>query len=301
MTKQTVLVVGGSGFIGQHATKALAAAGHKVYATHGPARTMTGAAGITWLPCDLTSAQATETWPGHCDTVIYLAQARQHRNFPDCSREVFAVNVVGLQQALEYGLRSKAKRFVFTSSGSIYPPQTALALETDQIAVAAARSYYVASKVAAEILLGPYAKLLPSIILRLFMPYGWGQKADMLLPQIVDKVRSGKPIFLHDQDGLRANPVAVADVAEALVRCLALEQAVTMNVAGPEVLTLRKIGEAVGKIMGRPPHFEVGSEVPPNFIGATTVLRHALDWEPRLPFEEGLRLWLQPAAYPLAG
>src|SRR5262249_24542281 len=147
-----------------------------------------------------------------------------------------------------------------------------LAQEAQPIELAGPRNYYVASKLAAEVLLGPYAAALPVIVLRLFMPYGPGQNADMLFPQLLAKVRAGKPIHLHGPDGLRSNPVAVADVAEAFARCLALDRSTTLNLAGPEAFTLRQIGETMGRMVARPPVFEIlENQTPPNYVGDRTL------------------------------
>jgi nucleoside-diphosphate-sugar epimerase len=302
METQTVLVVGGSGFIGRHVLGHLTALGHDVIATHSPGRSLSPLAGVTWLPCDLRAPQATGAWPDQCATVLFLAQARNYRDFPKCSQDVFAVNVAGLHQTLEYAIRVKARRAVYASSGSVYAPSAVPAHEHEPVQPAAPRNFYAASKLAAEILLGPFAKLMPVITLRLFMPYGPGQNIDMLYPQLMDKVRSGKPIQLHGRDGLRANPVACADVAAAFARCLALEESVTMNLAGPEIYSLRAVGETMGRVLGRQPIFQVQDQEAPCVAGSTALMRRMLNWSPSIGLEEGLRAWVeQEEAYALAG
>src|SRR5262245_19785956 len=82
MQTQTIMVVGGSGFIGQHVAAALSASGHKVYATHGAGRPVPSISAVTWVPCDLCSSTATDVWPKDCQAVMFLAQAREHREFP---------------------------------------------------------------------------------------------------------------------------------------------------------------------------------------------------------------------------
>jgi UDP-glucose 4-epimerase len=300
MTTQSVLVVGGSGFIGRHVVRYLSVLGHDVVATHSPGRGLAPLARVTWLPCDLRVPHATTTWPD-CQTLVFLAQARNYRDFPACSQDVFAVNVAGLHQTMEYALRVKARRIVYASTGSVYAPSNVPADESQPVHLAAPRNFYAASKLAAEILLGPFAKLMSVITLRLFMPYGPGQNADMLFPQLMDKVRAGKPIQLHGRDGLRANPVACADVAAAFGRCLSLGESVTMNVAGPEVLSLRQIGETMGKIWGRQPVFQVQDQEAPSFVGATALMRRALDWSPEIGLETGLRDWGEQEKYARAG
>jgi len=298
---QRIMVVGGSGFIGHYVTRALAAQGHDVFATHGPGRTMPTIPSVTWIPCDLSSSQPTSNWPSRCHSVIFLAQAREHRHFPNCGPQVFAVNVAGLQTAVTYALEVKACRFLHASTGSIYAPKTLVAHEHDLVSIADIQNYYVASKLASEILLKPYAQLLPTIVLRLFMPYGMGQKPDMLFPQLLDKVRTGKPIHLHGPDGLRANPVAVADVAETFLRCLTIDKSLTMNVGGPEILSLRQISTTMGRVLGRQPLFQVKDQEALNFVGSTSQLQQVLNWVPIIRLENGLSLWVQQMNYPLAG
>jgi uncharacterized protein YbjT (DUF2867 family) len=98
---------------------------------------------------------------------------------------------------------------------------------------------------------------------------------------------------------LRANPVAAADVAETCARCLTLQESVTMNVAGPEILTLRQIGAAMGRVLGRQPLFQVEDQEPPSIVGCTALLRRVLNWAPETRLEAGLRLWVHQDTYPL--
>lgn len=298
-----IMVVGGSGFIGQHVTRLFGECGHEVHATCKSRRQAVEGKGqaARWIRCDLGMAHATDHWPESCDTVLFLAQARRHRDFPGSADDVFAVNIAGLHQTMTYALRAQARRVVYASTGSIYAPAVPLAHETQTLEVAGSRNFYVASKLAAEVLLGPYARVLPDVVLRLFMPYGPGQNADMLFPQLLDKVRSGTAIQLHGQDGLRATPTAVADVAECCRRCLDLERSATLNLAGPEVFTLRQIGTLMGEILGEKPLFEVLSgQAVPSYVGDTTLLRQTLGWAPPTTLAQGLRDWLQPRSYALA-
>lgn len=289
---QTILVIGGAGFIGKHLVRRLVSACHTVHATYRPGK-KPSVPGVHWLPADLCRADDCTNWPAFCDTVIYLAQSGTWRNFPESARDVFGVNVQGLIQATWYAQQVGARRFIYASTGSVYSNQQQAAVETDHFDLQQPRSFYVASKLAGEVLLGPYQSLFPVMNLRLFMPYGEGQSADMLLPRLVSCVREGKPIKLHGQEGLLANPVAVGDVAETITRCLELESSATLNVGGPEMLSLRQIGNTIGKVIGRDPVFEVqANAVAPVLIGATTMLEQALTWRPATLLHDGLREWL---------
>ena len=287
----TVFVIGGAGFVGRHLVRHLAAHGLRVLATSRPG-SAPSVPGVEWVPSDLSSADPTTDWPARCDALIYLAQSPRWREFPAGAADTFQVNVSALHRAAEHARQAGARRFVHTSSGTVYTQTREPAREDEPTPVGASRSFYAATKLSAELLLGPYAAVYGVTQLRLFMPYGQGQNEKMLLPQIVAKVRDGVPIDLHNPDGLKCNPIAVGDVAEAVRRCLALDGSQTLNLAGPEVLTLRQIATAVGAAVGREPRFNTKPEAAPVIAGDTSRLNAALGWQPPTRFADGVREWL---------
>jgi nucleoside-diphosphate-sugar epimerase len=287
-----VVITGASGFLGRLTAARLAAAGYTVYGTCSPRSSPPDLPAVRWLPCDLAGPEPTAGWPGSLDAVLYLAQSRRWRSFPEGAGDVVQVNVAALQGAAEHARQAGARRFLMASSGTIYPETGAAAREDVAFEVGAPRSFYAASKLAAEILLRPFSRFMSVVVLRLFMPYGTGQEASMLLPTIVGKVRAGEPITLHGEQGLLANPVASGDVAETFERCLALDGSRVLNVGGPEVLSLRAMSEAIGEVLGLAPRFEVRDERAPVIVGDTAALAAALGWRPGTPFRAGLREWL---------
>jgi nucleoside-diphosphate-sugar epimerase len=270
----------------------LAVHGLRVIATCRPASAPPSSPGVEWLPSDLAAVDPTAGWPRRYDAAIYLAQSARWRDFPAAADDVIRVNVCALQWAAEHARQAGAKRFVHLSTGTVYSQTREPAREDEPIPIGAGRSFYAATKLAAELLLGPYSALYGVTQLRLFMPYGPGQNERMLLPQVASKVRDGIPIDLHTPDGLRCNPVAVADAAETVRRCLSLDGSQTLNVAGPEVLTLRQVAEAIGQAVDREPRFQVKPDPPPVIVGDTSRLKAALGWQPATRFVDGVRQWL---------
>jgi nucleoside-diphosphate-sugar epimerase len=181
------------------------------------------------------------------------------------------------------------------SSGSVYDQTDRPSVETDTFSVSTPRSFYAASKLAAELLLEPYSAFLDVIQLRLFTPHGSGQDERMLLPLVAGKVRDGAPLDLHGPDGLLTNPTAITDVAEAVRRCLSLDGSHILNLGGPEILSLRQMAELMGRLIGREPTFNIRDESAPVIVGDTTQLRKTFKWAPPTRFAEGLREWLRPA------
>jgi nucleoside-diphosphate-sugar epimerase len=288
----TVFVIGGAGFVGRHLVRHLTSHGSRVFATCRPGCKPSGGAGVEWQECDLTSNEVCDRWPGRYDALVYLAQSSHWRDFPASAADIFYVNLAALHRAAEHARNADAKRFIHFSTGTVYSQTREPAREDEPIRPDASRSFYASTKLAAELLLQPYTQFFGVTQLRLFMPYGVGQNDRMLLPSIVAKVRDGVHVDLHGSDGLRCNPVAIADVVEAVRRCLDLTGSQTLNIAGPEVLSLRQVAESIGIVLGKPPRFQVRSETPPVIVGDTTRLREALGWRPETRLPDGVRAWL---------
>src|SRR5262245_33715992 len=193
----TAFVIGGAGFGGRHLVRHLAAHGLRVLATCRPGSAPPTGTGVEWVPSDLASAEPARGWPRRYDVVVYLAQSANWRDFPAAADDIFRVNVCALQQTAEHARQAGAKRFVHLSTGTVYSQTREPAREDEPIRPEAPRSFYAATKLAAELLLGPYSASFGVTQLRLFMPYGSGQNEKMLLPTIAAKVRSGTLVDLH--------------------------------------------------------------------------------------------------------
>jgi UDP-glucose 4-epimerase len=287
----TIFIIGGSGFVGRHLVRDLAARGHRVIATIRPGSQPPAGPGVEWIPTDLAASDIS-TWPARYDAVVSLVQSSRRREWPGGADDMLRVNVDAMHRAAEHARTAGAKRFINMSTGTIYAQTGKPSLETESIYVDSARSFYAATKVAAELLLTPYSQFFGVIQFRLFMPYGPGQDERMLFPLVAKKVREGVPVDLHGQNGLISNPTAIADVAEAVHRCLFLDGSHLLNLGGPEVLSLRHVADAIGAVIGRAPRFNVMAEPPPAFIGDTSRLQAVLGWQPMTRFADGVRAWL---------
>jgi len=296
----TVFVIGAGGFVGRHVVRHLASHGLRVVAATRAGSNPPPVDGVEWVAAELDSENAS-TWPARYDAVVYLAQSGRWREFPLGADDVVRVNVAAVQRAADHARSAGGKRFIHMSSGTVYAQTKEPAREDEPIPISAPRSFYAASKLAAEILLGSYSPYFGMIQLRLFMPYGTGQNERMLLPLIVSKVRDGVTVDLHGSEGLTCNPIAVRDVAETVRRCLTLDGSHTLNVAGPEQLTLRQIAGLIGTAVGREPVFTNKPGTAPVIVGDTSRLQAALGWQPPIRFAEGVKEWINSPLPPLRG
>jgi UDP-glucose 4-epimerase len=185
--------------------------------------------------------------------VIHLAQSRWSKVFPEGAHDAVAVNVFSTAALADWALSAGVSRFCLVSTGSVYDPYAGRLTEDAALAPV---NFYGATKLAAENLLRPYSSLFTTCVLRLFFPYGPGQEA-RLIPDLIERVRSGLPITLpRNGDGMVITPSFVDDVAAVIARATEEGWSGTFNVAAPTALTIRQIGETIGRLLDKPPCFE---------------------------------------------
>src|SRR5689334_14237315 len=114
-----LLVTGAHGFIGNHLIRELQNR-HEVFAlarklppqsTSGPTR---------WIEQDLNRPLDYARLPQRVDAIIHLAQSEFYKQFPERADDIFNVNTNSTFQLLEYGRKSGAEHFVFTSTVGVY-------------------------------------------------------------------------------------------------------------------------------------------------------------------------------------
>jgi UDP-glucose 4-epimerase len=280
-----ILVTGAAGFIGGHLVQRLRR-GHEVFALTKSEPPQGRADGLSWVEQNLTEPLDYARLPRAVDVVIHLAQSRFYKDFPEQARDIFAVNVDGTFNLLEYARRVGAGRFILASTGGVYGYSYEKFVETDPVSPL---NFYFSSKYIAELLAGNYQQFFDTTVFRLFFAYGAGQKPAMLIPRLVRSVLEGRPVTLQGSEGIHLNPVYVGDVVGAFERALGLGGHHLINVGGPQDLSLREICNLIGAQVGREPVFTtLDDEKAGYLIGDTTKMEELLGG-PRVRFEEGVR------------
>ncbi|OAI49740.1 hypothetical protein AYO43_02840 [Nitrospira sp. SCGC AG-212-E16] len=285
------LVTGASGLIGSHLLQALT----PEWEIHAIARRGVpgpASAGIVWHDVDVSRALDVHELPLHVDAVIYLAQSEHFRDFPERAMDIFEVNTFGLLRMLDYARRCGARTFIYGSSGGVYGPGTTNTSEDSPVLAEGDLGFYLGSKLCSEIVALNYSKLMNVTILRFFFVYGPGQRKTMLVPRLIDSVRTGKLITLQGKDGIRLNPTYVTDAAGAIIRALELEGTHKINIAGPEILSLFQICESIGRLLRCRPVYSVEAAPPRDIIGDITKMTDLLT-APKVGFQKGLQAVLQ--------
>lgn len=288
MNKSTIIVTGATGLIGANLVAGLASQAD----LHCVARRSDPGVPATWHAMDLASNCDFSGLPKSADALVYLAQSEHFRNFPEHSLDVYQVNTVNLLRALDYARRAGVRNFVYASSGGVYGTGENRMSEEIPIPARGNLGFYLSTKLCSEIVAQNYAQYFNVVILRYFFVYGPGQRQSMLIPRLIQRVRDGQPLVLQGEDGIRTNPVHVSDAVAATRRALELDRSHTVNVGGPEVLSLREIGRLIGEAVGREPIFKTDNSSPPGHLAGDITRMRDLLVAPKVRFADGIRTLL---------
>jgi nucleoside-diphosphate-sugar epimerase len=239
----TIVVTGAAGLVGRRLVARLAVDREVVAIVRTP---MPVIPGVRWVSADLASPEFARLLPQRADAAVHLAQSAHHADFPDRAMDVFRVNVAATAVLLDWAVRAGVASFVLASAGGAQrpPPSGRLA-------------YYLGTKRSAELLADAYRAQFRILTLRLHTVYGREQRPAMLMPRLIASVRSGQPIILAGEQGISLTPTHVEDAVDAIVGALRLDDSHTLDVAGPEILSLRAIAECIGRKVRREPVFDV--------------------------------------------
>lgn len=244
--------------------------------------------GVRMVVADLADPDVASQLPARADALVHLAQSEHFRNFPAHTADVLQVNVLAAVRLLDWARGAGVRSAVLASSGGVYGPGGDAFTEDNPVVARTGLGFYLGSKLCSEILAAPYAAFFPVQVLRYFFVFGPDQRADMLLPRLVASVREGRPVQLQGDVGLSINPTWHDDAAAATARALALTDSHVINVAGPEVASLRAIAEHAGALVGRAPIFERTGDVPPPPLVGDVRLMSRLLLPPVVGVRDGL-------------
>lgn len=220
------LITGGAGFIGSHLAARLLAEGWKVSIVDnlstGFKENVPPKAEFTLL--DISKDGFVKLLPGGAfDAVFHLAaQSSGEISFDDPAYDL-KTNCLSTVMLLDWCLKSGTKRFMYTSSMSIYGDQEAQPARED--AKPFPKSFYGVGKLASENYVNIYAKMgIDATSLRLFNVYGPGQNMENLRQGMVSiymayLIKKEEIVVKGSPDRYR-DFIYIDDVIDAYMKCV---------------------------------------------------------------------------------
>lgn len=296
------LVTGGAGFIGSHLTRRLLKDGWKV------------------TVIDDLSLGSWENLPSHpnlikqkisiledmspfvsgCDVIFHLAALSSVQRSLDQPKETDNVNVRGTLNLLLAARDHGVKKFIFSSSMSVYGQQDRLPL-TEKMELKPISLYGLQKKIGEE-----YCQLftklwsLPTISLRYFNVYGPGMFSSgasaNFLPKFIKLMVQNKiPVINGDGEQTR-DFTYVDDVIEANI--LAARSTISgevFNIGSGRKFSINEVVKLLNKFMNKdikPTHHSPTGVEQRSTLASIAKAKKLLGWRPRVKFEDGLKVTL---------
>src|SRR4051794_6998945 len=296
----SVLVTGGSGFIGSHVVDRLAAAGYRprILDTrpspwHDPRKVET-------VIGDVCRLDDVERAMNGCSAVCHLAAAADVGDVQAHPAWATELNSTGTLNVLEAARQTGVKRVVYASTVWVYSDVEADVVDEDTLLPQPAH-LYTAGKLSGELYCRSYAELygLEPTIVRFGIPYGPRARPAAVIPSFVDRALRGEPLTIAGTGEQERSFVYVEDLAEGVVGALAPGAAGrTYNLAGHETTTIRGLAEIVRSEVAEVPI--VHTEGRPGDLRGTRICSERahdeLGWRASTPLREGVgryAAWVQ--------
>ena len=270
-----ILITGATGLCGRALCLRLLEKSHEVFAVVKDLEAPLPM-GVSPVIIDLSKHWEIELLPLKIDMIVHLAQSPHFRDFPERALDIFKVNVESTARLLDYGKRIGIEKFIYTSSGGIYGNGSHAFQENAPVIPTSKLGHYLGTKSCCEILINSYASVFDVVILRPFFVYGPGQNQSMLMPRLYRNVSSNDSILLDSSCGIRINPVHVNDASIAIMNACKLVNSTVINIAGPEVLSIREICDLFGSYLGKRPIYEKVSGDSRDLIGDISLMKELL-------------------------
>lgn len=208
-------------------------------------------------------------------------------------------NVVGTSRVFEWSKDLKVKKFIFSSTHSVYG-EARKEVFTEKKIIPKPISPHGASKLSAEYAVNFLSRThnIPSIILRISTVYGPDAKEHGLIPQLIDYVYKGGKFVIHVSPNTKRDFVYVDDVINAIQSCFKRRLTLqTINIGSGKSYSIKEIAEEISKIANKDPkNIKFGDSKVEHIDNVTikevrlsiTRAKKMLNYQPKITLHEGL-------------
>ena len=300
------LVTGAAGFIAARVCEMLIEQGHTVTGIDNMndaydvrmkeyrLKRLEGLSGFEFYKLDISDRSILDQFKGSkFEGVINLAPRAGVRASTENPWVFVNTNVIGSLNMLELCRQNDIKKYVFSSTSSIYganpPYPTPEAADSSH-----PLQPYAASKKGAEALAHSYHYLydLDVTILRFFTVYGPAGRPDLALFRFTQWIMEGRPVQVYGSGEQSRGFTYLDDIARGTIAALEPMGFEIINLGGHEVITINDLIRLLEGVIGKKAIVE---HFPPNqadmFSNWADVskARRLLNWEPQVSLQDGVR------------
>ena len=299
---ENCLVTGGAGFIGSHLVSKLLENGHKVIVIDNLVEGKLDNLPLYNSNLHFIQASIEDNLPDVCkdvDTMFHLAALPRVQRSIKYPRETHDVNVTGTLNLLLAAKDHGVKRFVLSSSSSVYGNQDQLPFVESM--VPNPLSPYALHKLIDEQYCQLFSKIfgLGTICLRYFNVYGPRMNPDgayaNLFPKFIKLMSQNETPTINGDGEQTRDFTYVDDVVEA--NLLAAQSSISgevFNVGNGKNVSVNEVVSILNRLMGKNivPIYGPAVIEPKSTLASGIKSYEMLGWKPKVELEEGIKTML---------
>ena len=301
MSKKTILITGGAGFIGSHLCERLLAQGHKVVCLDN--FITSSLVNIEHLLKDKNfifiehDISRPIILPGKISAILHFASLASPEDYLCYPIKTLKVGSLGTHNTLGLAKKKKAA-FLLASTSEVYgdphihPQPESYWGHVNCIGV---RGCYDESKRFAEAITMAYhrAHKLDTRIVRIFNTYGPRMRMHdgRVVPNFINQALQGKPLTVYGKGNQTRSFCYIDDLVEGIIKLLGSHFVGPVNLGNPREFTIMQLARLVlkltqgkSRIIYKPLPQDDPRQRQPNISRA----RKLLKWQPKIQLEDGL-------------
>jgi len=300
---EKVLITGCAGFIGSHTAEKLLSEGYRVIGIdcftdyysrkqkEKNIKSLVNNKNFRMIEGDLNEINLKDILSEVAYVFHVAAQPGVRQSF-----EMFSVyvknNILATQRLLECTKDSRIKKFIYSSSSSVYGNTKQLPIK--ETAPLRPISPYGVTKLAGENLCYAYQKNynIPLIILRYFTVYGPRQRPDMAFHNFIKSIFKERYIEIYGDGEQTRDFTYITDVVNANI--LAMKSGITgaFNIGGNKSISINDVIKIMERLIGKKARIRYIDAEKGDVLHTkadTNKANNYLDYRPRISIEDGLK------------
>lgn len=290
-----ILITGGAGFIGSHLVDRLIKENHKVVVidnlTTGRKENVNSRANFHNL--DICDFDKIKPLFKNIDFIFHLAAIPRVPVSVEDPVGTSKVNILGTINVFKAAIEAKVKRVIFASSSSVYGNQEKLPLKEDMKPNPI--SPYALQKLVGEQFAKLFTKLygVPIISLRYFNVFGpridFNSDYSLVIGKFLKQKAEHKPLTIFGDGEQTRGFCYVDDVVEANIKAMESEKlkgGEVINISSGKSYSISYLADLIG---GEKQYLPPRPGDVLHTEADITLAKNLLNWQPKVPFEEGLK------------
>lgn len=290
---KSILIAGGTGFIGFHLSKKCIKMNWKVTCISSKKpKKKRKIKKVSYVTCNLINKKNIyKKIKNKYDYVVNLSGHVNHKN----KIITFDSHYKSVKNLVEFLSRQnkQIKKFIQMGSSAEYGGLTKPQKET---AKCAAKSFYGKAKLASTNYLIQQHKLkkFPATILRLYQAYGPNQETNRLIPIVINACKKNQDFDCSDGNQFR-DFIYIDDVVNAIIKIIKTknQEGQIYNLGSGEALQVKKIISSISNFFkgGKPLYGKIKLRKDESKIIYANIdkIKNNLKWKPRVKFKNGLK------------